>query len=129
EDGKRDEALAMMRKALRLDPKGDRSKKIEAEIAYLEGALSVDQGSPDKTVFQRAIDLDPTHERARTALASLEDKAIERQGHLGRYAAAGGIGLLALVAMILLARRKPGGPKTDDPKTDDSSAPPAEAKS
>lgn len=114
-DGKRDEALAMMRKALRLDPKGERAKKIEAEIAYLEGAISIDRGAPDKTAFERAIDLDPTHERARAALASLEDKAIERQGHLQRYLAAGGIGLLALLAMILLARRRPSPPAAPPP--------------
>lgn len=107
EDGHRDDALAMMRKALRLDPKGDRAKGIEAEIAYLEGAISVDQGTPDKTAFQRAITLDPAHERARAALASLEDKAIERQSHLQRYVAAAGIGVGALIAMLLLARRRP----------------------
>jgi tetratricopeptide (TPR) repeat protein len=107
EGDQRDEALAMMRKALRLDPKGERTKAIEAEIAYLEGEVSVAQGTPDKTAFERALALDPAHERARRALAGLEDKAIERQTHYQRYAAAGGIGLFAIVAMILLARRKP----------------------
>jgi tetratricopeptide (TPR) repeat protein len=113
ESGKRDEALAMMRKALRLDPKGERAKSIEAEIAYLEGEISIEQGSPDRTAFERALQLDPAHERAKKALASLGDKAIERQSHVQRYVAAGGIGVIALIAMILLARRKP------------SSAPPA----
>ncbi|MFT3774077.1 MAG: hypothetical protein QM820_52600 [Minicystis sp.] len=107
EDGKRDEALAMMRKALRLDPKGERAKALEAEIAYLEGEVSIAQGMPDKTAFERALALDPAHERARKALAGLEDKAIERQTNYQRYAVAGGIGLLAVIAMILLARRKP----------------------
>ncbi len=37
EEGHRDDALSMMRKALRLDPKGELAKKLEAEIAYLEG--------------------------------------------------------------------------------------------
>ena len=106
EDAHRDDALAMMRKALRLDPKGDRAKAIEAEIAYLEGELSIEQGAPDKTAFERALALAPGHEGARKALASLEDKAIERQSHLQRYAAAAGIGMAALLAMILLARRK-----------------------
>src|SRR5262249_28963920 len=105
----REEALAMTRKALRLDPKGDRAKALEAEIAYLEGEISIDQGAPDRTAFERALAIDPAHERARRALASLEDKAIERQSYLKRYVAAGGIGLAALVAMILLARRRPRG--------------------
>jgi tetratricopeptide (TPR) repeat protein len=103
----RDEALAMLRKALRLDPKGDQATKLSAEIAYLEGAISVDRGAPDKTAFQRALALDPGHERAQKALASLEDQVVERQSRLPRYAAAGGVGLLAVLAMILLARRRP----------------------
>jgi Tfp pilus assembly protein PilF len=97
----------MLKKALRLDPKGDRAKGVEAEIAYLEGEVSIAQGTPDKTAFERALALDPANERARKALASLEDKAIERQTNYQRYAAAGGIGLFAVIAMILLARRKP----------------------
>ena len=111
EGDKREDALAMMRKALRLDPKGDRAKQIEADIAYLEGEVSIAQGMPDKTAFERALSLDPTHERARKALASLEDKAIERKTHYQRYAAAGGIGLFAILAMILLWRRKPRVPE------------------
>jgi Tfp pilus assembly protein PilF len=107
EEGHRDEALAMMRKALRLDPKGDHAKAVEAEIAYLEGEISLDQGTPDKTAFEKALALDPSHERARRALASLEDAAIERQTSLGRYIAAGGIGVLSLIAMLLLGRRRP----------------------
>lgn len=107
EGDKREEALAMMRKALRLDPKGDKAKAVEAEIAYLEGEVSIAQGMPDKTAFERALALDPSNERARQALAGLQDRAIERKTNYQRYAAAGGIGLFAVIAMILLARRKP----------------------
>ena len=111
----RDDALAMMRKALRLDPKGERARTIAAEIAYLEGELSIEQGAPDKTAFERALSLAPGHEGARRALASLEDKAIERQSHLQRYAAAAGIGVAALLAMILLARRRLPAPAPPTP--------------
>jgi tetratricopeptide (TPR) repeat protein len=114
EDGHRDDALAMMRKALRLDPKSDLAKKIEAEIAYLEGAISVDRGAPDKTAFQKALTIDPQHAASKAALAALEDKVVERQSQMPRYAAAGGIGLVALIAMILLARRRPPTEKRPD---------------
>jgi tetratricopeptide (TPR) repeat protein len=114
EDGHRDDALAMMRKALRLDPKSDLAKKIEAEIAYLEGAISVDRGAPDKTAFQKALSIDPQHAASKQALAALEDKVVERQSQMPRYAAAGGIGLAALIAMILLARRRPPTEKRPD---------------
>lgn len=126
EDKQREEALAMMRKALRLDPKGDKSKRLEAEIAYLEGEVSVAQGMPDKTAFERALALDPAHERARKALAALEDKAIERQTSYHRYAAAGGIGLVALIAMVLLGWRRPKPPsaptKPEPPKPEEAKA-------
>jgi tetratricopeptide (TPR) repeat protein len=114
EDGHREDALAMMRKALRLDPKGDLAKKLEAEIAYLEGAISVDRGAPDKTAFQKALTIDPQHVASKLALAALEDKVVERQSQMPRYAAAGGIGLVALIAMILLARRRPPTAKRPD---------------
>jgi tetratricopeptide (TPR) repeat protein len=111
---KREEALAMLRKALRLDPKGEGAKKIEAEIAYLEGVILIEQGSADRFLLTRALELDPGHDRARRALASLEEKAVPRQSNLHRYAAAAGVGLAALIAMILLARRprRPGGGST-----------------
>lgn len=107
EDKQREDALAMFRKALRLDPKGEGAKKIEAEIAYLEGALLIEQGTPDKFPLTRALELDPGNDRARQALASLEqEKVAPKKSQLHRYVAAGGVGLLALVAMILLARRR-----------------------
>lgn len=130
EDGHRDDALAMMRKALRLDPKSDLAKKIEAEIAYLEGAISVDRGAPDKTAFQKALTIDPQHAASKQALAALEDKVVERQSQMPRYVAAGGIGLVALIAMILLARRRPPTEKRPDappPPVSPTDAPGADA--
>lgn len=129
EESHRDDALSMMRKALRLDPKGDLAKKLEAEIAYLEGAISVDRGAPDKTAFQKALTIDPQHAASKQALAALEDKVVERQSLMPRYAAAGAIGLVALIAMILLARRKPPPEKRPDvpPPPPEAPLPPPES--
>ena len=127
EDGHREDALAMMRKALRLDPKGELAKKLEAEIAYLEGAISVDRGAPDKTAFQKALSIDPQHAASKQALAALEDKVVERQSQMPRYAAAGGIGLVALIAMILLARRRPPPEKRPDAPPPPPAPPPPES--
>jgi tetratricopeptide (TPR) repeat protein len=113
----REESLEMLRKALRLDPKGERARKIEAEIAYLEGMLLIERGTPDKFPLTKAIELDPTNDRARQALASLEQERVApKKSQLHRYAAAGGVGLLAVIAMILLARRKDTGAGAEPPR-------------
>ncbi|AUX47865.1 hypothetical protein SOCE26_093910 [Sorangium cellulosum] len=103
---RREDALAMMRKALRLDPTGEQAKQIDAEIAYLEGVLLIERGAPDKFVLERALELDPTHAGAREALASLADKVAERKSHTSRHVAAGAVGLAALLAMVIIARRR-----------------------
>ncbi|WP_437569473.1 hypothetical protein [Sorangium sp. So ce542] len=103
---RREDALAMLRKALRLDPTGEHAPKIEAEIAYLEGVLLIDRGTPDKFVLERAIELDPGHAGARAALASLGDKVAERKSQKNRYIAAGAVGFAALLAMFFIARRR-----------------------
>lgn len=116
EEGHRDEALAMMHKALRLDPSGARAKSAEAEIAYLEGELAIEHGTPDRTAFERALALDPNHERARRKLASLDDRVVEQQSHVQRYVGAGAIGVAALLAMILIMRRRGGREETPPDK-------------
>ncbi len=115
---KREEALALLRKAVRLDAKNPEAGRLEAEIAYLEGAVLLDQGTPDKLLFKKALDLDPSHERAKIALASLADDVAPQKDFTKRYAAAAGLGLAALLAMILLYRRKPRAPAPPPPPPD-----------
>ncbi|XXT18360.1 hypothetical protein WME94_49830 [Sorangium sp. So ce429] len=103
---KREDALAMLRKALRLDPTGEHARKIEAEIAYLEGALLIERSTPDKFVLERALELDPAHVGAQAALASLGDKVAERKDQTNRHIAAGAVGLVAMLAMFFIARRR-----------------------
>ncbi|MGK3984733.1 hypothetical protein WME99_16930 [Sorangium sp. So ce136] len=125
---KREDALAMLRKALRLDPTGEHARKIEAEIAYLEGALLIERGTPDKFVLERALELDPAHAGAKAALASLGDKVAERKDQTNRHLAAGAVGLVAMLAMLFIARRRsdpapsPGRASAAPPRP---SAPPA----
>jgi tetratricopeptide (TPR) repeat protein len=120
-----DEALAMLRKALRLDPKGPSARPLEADIAYLEGMVLIARGTPDKFILERALELDPTHDRARAALASLEDKAIDRQSNLRRYSAAATIGVIALLGIALLARRRRSSPSPAPPPPPPVAPPPS----
>ena len=134
EAGQREQALEMLRKALRLDPEAQGAKLVAAEAAYLEGMVLVARGTPDKFIFNRALELDPSHTRARAALASLEDKAIVRQSSMRRYAAAAAIGVAALIAMTLLLRTRrrgrgdgaappPPAPPQREPDSDPSTKP------
>lgn len=117
EEKEPDSALEMLRKALRLDPKAEGARKIEAEIAYLEGMTLIARGTPDKFPLTKAIELDPTNTRAKKALADLQQERVAPQkSNLKRYVAAGGVGLFGLVVMILLARRKSDAGKADPPK-------------
>lgn len=117
-----EEALSMLRKALRLDPKAEGAKKLEAEIAYLDGVILIEKGSADRFLLNRALELDPGHEGAKRVLASLEEKTIERKSNRNRYIAAAGVALAALLAMILLGRRprRPGGTPPAAPSNGDS---------
>ncbi|WP_437325718.1 hypothetical protein [Sorangium sp. So ce381] len=132
---RRDDALAMLRKALRLDAPGERAKKIEAEIAYLEGALLIERGTPDKFVLERAIELDPSNAGARAALASLGDKVAERKSQTNRHIAAGAVGLAAVLSMFFIARRRSapspargqGGTVPPPPPASPASVPPPAA--
>lgn len=101
-------SLELLRKALRLDPKGEGAKKLEADIAYLEGMALIEKGTPDKFPLQKAIEIDPTHERAKRALAELDQERVApKKSFVKRYVAAGGVGFAALIAMIALVRIKP----------------------
>ncbi|WP_437895944.1 hypothetical protein [Sorangium sp. So ce124] len=132
---RRDDALAMLRKALRLDAPGERAKKIEAEIAYLEGALLIERGTPDKFVLERAIELDPSNAGARAALASLGDKVAERKSQTNRHIAAAAVGLAAVLSMFFIARRRSapspargqGGTVPPPPTASPASVPPPAA--
>lgn len=123
-------ALELLRKALRLDPKHDGAKKIEADIAYLEGMALIDRGTPDKFPLTKAIEIDPGHERAKRALADLEQERVApKKSFVRRYLAAGGVGFAALIAMIALVRIKPrkrAEEKVGAPTESNEAHPPAE---
>ncbi len=100
---KRPEALASLRKALRLAPDGPDKPKIESRLASLEGQALMDQGTPDRFILRRAIELDPDNEEAKKLLASLDDKADKRQSRSKRTVTAVVVGLIGLSAILVIA--------------------------
>lgn len=96
-------ALVDLRKAQRLDPKSPDAAAIEAEIAYLEAVVSQKAGVIDRHALERALELDPSHERAKKALLALDERVIASAPPAKRYLAAGGVGMGALVLMAFVA--------------------------
>ncbi len=115
-EGQRPEALAALRKALRLAPDGPDKPKIESRLALLEGQALMERGTPDRFILRRAVELDPDNVEARELLASLDETADTRQTKSKRTLAAIVVGLIGLAAILLLAfwrrprpKRREGG--------------------
>ena len=117
EQGKDDQARIALGKALRLAPQSKDVAGVQSRLAMLEGKALIAAGTPDRHILQRAVDLDPGNDKAKELLASLDGKAELRKGRHQRYLAAAGIGLLALVLIILLWRR----PRSEVPVAEEAS--------
>jgi tetratricopeptide (TPR) repeat protein len=106
EDGDPPKALATYRKALRLNPETTRAPQIEAEIAYLEGKELQGRGVADPEPFKRALQLDPTHEKARAELNRLDTNAEERDTKLRSFAAGAAVIVVALTGIMLFGGKR-----------------------
>jgi hypothetical protein len=131
----RSEAIDALRRALRLTENGDAKKPIESQLLTLEGERLLVRGVADQTLFQRAIELDPSNRAARDALGRIEHGRINRDTRARRFWAAGAIGLAALVAITFIGLRRrgdaegapetardeptPGEPPEDQPSRDE----------
>lgn len=106
-------ALLLARKALRLAPDSPQANGLASYIATLEGEDLVAHGLADTSPFKRALEKDPTNDRAKSALARLETQTAIRPPPTSRYLAAGAIGLTATLASLfigLVGRKKPAAP-------------------
>jgi tetratricopeptide (TPR) repeat protein len=112
-------ALALLRKAARLDPDGPRAPQIQSEISYLEGKDLLAHGIADTESFRRALALDPGNARARAELDRLETDAEERQNRLRRWAAGGAVMAAAVAFVILFGGKK----KKDETRSNKSGGP------
>ena len=100
-------ALALFRKAARLEGKGPRAAKLEAEVAFLEGKELQGRGVADSEPFRRALALDPGHPKARAELDRLEEAREQKADHTRRYAAAGALLALGVAAIFLFSGKPP----------------------
>jgi tetratricopeptide (TPR) repeat protein len=122
-EGKDEEAMVLLRKGRRLLPDDADVRPLEATLTYLEAKALVAAGTPDRFLIEKAIELSPD---ARThALRDEVERAAEaRQGETKKIGAAIGVGLVAFVLLILLARvgrpkkASPSVPAPDVPASD-----------
>jgi hypothetical protein len=114
--------MAALRKALRLAPEGADTTKPQSHLATLEAEELIEAGTPDRFLLERAVELDPSNDKAKQLLSSLEEQSVKRQHRSQRYLAAVIVGLLATVAMVMLARRR--RPKPSPPPAEQKPARP-----
>lgn len=114
EEGRERQAASILRKAYRLDPEGLHSRRIQAHLAYLDGAQMLRMGIADAEPFRAALRLDPAHPLARGALEDLEARARGRKVRrlpLAMGVVLGAVSLLVLIVAIGRARgRQAAGP-------------------
>lgn len=101
-DEKWDEAAVALRKAQRLKPGGDTDKAIASRLATLEARSLLEAGTPDRSLLERAVELDPENEDAKTLLSTFEQQAEKRQQKTKSYGLVIGIGVSAVVLLFLL---------------------------
>jgi tetratricopeptide (TPR) repeat protein len=106
EPADRIEALASLRKALRLDEAGPGSTHARSEIRYLEGEDMLDHGIADTEPFEQAVALDPGNARAHAVLDRLRAEGASTRARGWQLAAAGALLVLALAGIAVF-----GGPR------------------
>jgi hypothetical protein len=106
-------ALSALRRAELLDPGGPLLKSIQSQQALLEAQELSSRGVVDVTLLQRALELDPSNQRAQVALQRAQHDIETRQAAWRRYAAAIAIGVIALAAMVFVALAPRRGAKRE----------------
>ncbi len=110
-------AIAALRRAERLTPDDDELlKRIQSRLMTFEGERLLARGIADQELFRRAVDLDPTNERAKKSfdVAQRGEQAIKDEQQ--RWVGAVVIGVIALMAILLIVlwpRRRPDESKPE----------------
>ncbi|MCA9621632.1 MAG: hypothetical protein KC731_21565, partial [Myxococcales bacterium] len=133
EEEKWEDAAIALRKAERLRPEGEADKAIDSRLLTLEARSLMEAGTPDRSLLERAVELDPENAQAKALLASFEQDAEERRTTQKSYGAVIGTGAAAVLLLLgvwLPGRRKKAPTKATPPTTGDpskiASAPPSE---
>jgi tetratricopeptide (TPR) repeat protein len=99
-------AMAMLRKALRLDEAGPASSHVRSEIDTLEGEDLLAHGIADTEPFEQALALDPQNTRARDELAKLHAATESSRARGWRLAAAAVVLVAAIFGIVVVGGRR-----------------------
>ncbi len=116
-----DDAVALLRKAHRLDPEGPLSRRIGAHLAYLDGKAWRERGLADREPFAQALALDPRHPLAREAVEEIDaDARGERRVRKLPLRIGISLAFVSIAALVwLLRRRRPAAaPRSASPTAD-----------
>ncbi len=102
----RPKALAVYRKAARLDPDKDRKAQIDSQIAYLEAMDLESRGVYDAAMFKSALQLDPANDKARAELERIEFDAEVKQEKSRRVFAGIAVLVVAIVGIFAVGARR-----------------------
>ncbi|MGE0322668.1 MAG: hypothetical protein AB7K71_20025 [Polyangiaceae bacterium] len=103
-------AEAALRRARRLSTDEKVDNRVQSLLWYLEGQDLVARGVADQVPFRRALELNPENKRAKTALEEIQRGEQKQKKKGEHYLAAGAIGIVALLAIAVIALRR-GSPE------------------
>lgn len=124
-DKARDQAVAALRRAERLDPT---LKDVTGLRLTLEAEALEDRGITDSTLLERALQADAGNARAKAALARFE-RGEPKRSENARYIAAGSIFAAAIAAIAFIFLRKPKPQLEPTPAPSTETKPEADAES
>lgn len=103
-------AATALRRVARIASDAAQKKQAQSLLLTLEAEALLERGVADQALVRQATELDPNNTRARETLGRLERGETKKEENVGRFAAAGAIGVAALAAIlfvILWRRRDP----------------------
>ena len=102
-----DTALLAARRAERINQDSKREATLRSLTLTLEGERQLASGVAEQVLFRRALELDQGNQRARETLAMIERGETEQKRDHSRYYAALAIAGVAIIAILLIALRRP----------------------
>jgi hypothetical protein len=114
-----DEALTALVRVERLTNNETLRARAKSKRDTLAAMKRAKSGVFDASLLKSAIERDPTNQTAKHLLTALDKDLVESTTNRVRVATSGGIALIALISIgLILFRRRPVSPKTDDKDRD-----------